>query len=71
VKKTKDLIVKYAEYRGKFDDRLTLDLLIRTFSEANAKERGQYIKEMKTYIELVDSGKLEKGLPVVVSELTS
>ena len=65
------LIKKYAEYRGNLDSRLTADLLLETFIAADPTTRAKYIKEMKEYIKLVDEGKLEKGVPLEVLELSS
>jgi hypothetical protein len=65
------LINKYAEYRGNLDSRLTVDLLVETFIAADQPTRIKYTKEMKQYIKLVDEGKLEKGVPLEVLELSS
>jgi len=69
--KTKELIQKYAEYRGKLDERLSFELLLDVYKNASQNERAVFRREMQNYIKLVDEGKLEKGLPVVVSELSS
>ncbi len=72
LKKTTILLInKYADYRGKLDSRLTVDILVETFIAADQPTRSKYIKEMKDYIKLVDEGKLEKGVPLEVLELSS
>ena len=53
------------------DSRLTVDLLVETFIAADQPTRIKYTKEMKQYIKLVDEGKLEKGVPLEVLELSS
>lgn len=72
IKKTTILLIrKFAEYRGKLDERITEELLLETFVAADKQTRVKYVKEMKEYIKLVDEGKLQKGLPLEVLELSS
>jgi hypothetical protein len=70
-KTTISLIKKYAEYRGALDERLTYDILLEVYTNADKKDRAIYMKEMKTYISAVESGKIEKGVPIEVLELSS
>ena len=69
--KTKELIKKYAEYRGATDERLTYELLLDVYKLANNSERALYKREMTTYIKAVEDGKIEKGTPIIALELPS
>jgi hypothetical protein len=68
---TIELVQKYAEYRGHLDERITFDILLEVYKNADKSERAIYKREMKAYIEAVDSGKIEKGVPIVALELSS
>ena len=69
--KTKELIKKYAEYRGATDERLSFELLLDVYKLATNTERASYKREMNTYIKAVDEGKIKKGTPIVMLELSS
>ena len=69
--KTKELIQKYAEYRGATDERLSFELLLDVYKLASNTERALYKREMTTYIKAVEEGKIEKGTPIVMLELSS
>jgi hypothetical protein len=69
--KTKEMIQKYAEYRGDKDERITYENLLEVYISADRNNRSIYKREMVAYIKAVDEGKLEKGLPIVISELSS
>ena len=68
--KTKELIKKYAEYRGALDERITFEILLEVYKDAKKKARATYKREMLEYITAVDSGKIEKGVPIVIAELS-
>jgi len=70
-KQIEELIFKYAEYRGALDERITVSNLLAAYLGGSTTDRRNYIKEMRIYIEAVDNGKIEKGLPLVVGELSS
>lgn len=70
-KQIEELIFKYAEYRGHMDERINVSTLLAAYLGGSKTDRRNYIKEMRTYIEAVDSGKLPKGVPFIVSELSS
>jgi hypothetical protein len=69
--KTKEMIQKYAEYRGDKDERITYENLLEVYISADRNMRSIYKREMVAYIKAVDEGKLEKGLPIVVAELSN
>jgi hypothetical protein len=69
--KTKELIQKYAEYRGAIDERITYENLLEVYLSADRNAKQVYKREMVAYIKAVDEGKLEKGLPIVVAELSN
>jgi hypothetical protein len=70
-KKIVNLINKYAKYRGELDKRLSADLLLEVYLAASPEDRRKYVKEMNVYIKAVDEGKISKGVPLEVLELSS
>lgn len=68
---TKELIKKYAEYRGAMDERLTFEILLEVYIAATKKARANYKREMIEYIDAVDSEKIQKGVPIILAELSN
>lgn len=68
-KATIELIKKYAKYRSVYDERIKEEHLMEAFLGGTKEERRIYTKEMNKYIELVDQGKLKKGMPLETLDL--